>query len=87
MRFAWIREKTGSHGPVKRVFTHPLNLLYMAYNIVWWIPIILYFPKVMDFNTAFITLFILTIVRLVVNLTRNNVLKWEQADNFPLRSV
>jgi len=86
MRFAWIRIKSSAGDPPKRLFTHPLNLLMMAYNIIWWIPIILPFTKTIDYHTGFIAFFVVTIIRLVANLIRNNVLKGEQAESFPLRS-
>lgn len=43
--------------------------------------------KIIDLRTAFIALFVLTFIRAVVNLYRNNVLNPEQAESFPLRSV
>jgi hypothetical protein len=36
---------------------------------------------------GFIAFFVVTIIRAGVNLLRNNILKPEQAENFPLRSV
>ena len=57
----------------------------MAYNIVWWIPIILPFTKTIDYHTGFIAFLVVTIIRLIANLYRNNVLKPEQAEDFPLR--
>ena len=86
MRFAWIRKKSSAGDPPKRLFTHPLNLLMMAYNIVWWIPIILPFTGTIEYRTGFIAFFVVTIIRLVANLIRNNVLKGEQAESFPLRA-
>ena len=58
----------------------------IAYNVAWWIPIILTFTKTIDYNTGFIAFFAVTVIRLVANLIRNNVLKPEQGENFPLRS-
>jgi hypothetical protein len=43
--------------------------------------------KIIDYRTAFIALFVLTVIRAVVNIYRNNVLNPEQADSFPLRAV
>jgi len=58
----------------------------VAYNVVWWIPIVLPFVGTIDYRTGFIAFFIVTLIRLVANLLRNNVLKPEQAESFPLRS-
>ena len=43
--------------------------------------------KVIDYWTSFIALFVLTLIRAIVNLYRNNVLNQEQAESFPLRAV
>ena len=86
MRFAWEKKKAGNKPSVKSGFTHPLNLIMIVYNVVWWIPIILPFTGIINYNTGFITFFIVTIIRLGANLLRNNVLRPEQAVGFPLRS-
>ena len=85
MRFAWIRRHSADPVPAKLRFTHPLNLIFMAYNIVWWIPIILTFTNTIDYHTGFIAFLVVTIIRVIANLIRNNVLKGEQAENFALR--
>ena len=86
MRFAWEKKNSANEVSAKQRFTHPLNLIMMAYNIVWWIPIILPFTGIIDYRTGFIAFLVVTIIRLGANLLRNNVLKPEQAENFPLRS-
>jgi hypothetical protein len=86
MRFAWIRKKDNRDTPPKKVFTHPLNLLMMAYNIIWWIPIILPFTGVISYYAGFISFLVVTVVRLIANLIRNNVLDMGKAEVFPLRS-
>jgi len=86
MRFALLRKNSADPVPAKLRFTHPLNLLMIAYNVVWWIPIVLTFTKTIDYRTGFIAFFVVTIIRLIANLLRNNVLKPEQAESFPLRS-
>ena len=86
MRFALLRKNSGGQAPVKRVFTHPLNLVMIAYNVVWWIPIILPFTGAISYRTGFIAFLVVTVIRLVANLLRNNVLKGEKAESFPLRS-
>ena len=85
MRFAWLRKSSGNPVPAKLRFTHPLNLLFVAYNVVWWIPLILPFTGIIDYRTGLIAFLAVTIIRLLANLIRNNVLKPEQAERFPLR--
>jgi len=46
---------------------------------------ILPFTKIIDYRTGFIAFFVVIIIRAVANLYRNNILKWEQAEIFPLR--
>ena len=86
MRFAWIRQKANRDAPPKKVFTHPMNLLMMVYNIVWWIPIILPFTGVISYTAGFIFFLVVTIIRMVANLARNNILDLENAEEFPLRA-
>ena len=86
VRFAWQKHKDpASYELVKRRFTHPLNLILVSYNVIWWIPIILPFTRAIDYHTGFIAFFVVTVFRLVANLLRNNVLTLQQAENFPFR--
>ena len=85
MRFAWIRRNSTDSVPVKVRFTHPLNLIFVAYNVVYWIPIVLAFSRIIDYRTGFIAFFVVVIIRAVANLYRNNLLKPERAESFPLR--
>ena len=84
MRFAWLKEKSGNDVPVKQSTTS--RLIYVAYNVIWWIPIVLPFIKIIDYRTGFIAFVIVTIIRAVANLYRNNFLTPEQAEIFPLRA-
>jgi hypothetical protein len=84
MRFAWQREKSGNQ--VKIIESGVNRLILFIYNAVWWVPIILGFTKVIDYQTAFISFFIITLIRAVSNIYRNNALTQEQAEVFPLRS-
>jgi hypothetical protein len=86
MRFAWEKKKSDNKVSTEKGFTHPLNLVMIADNVVWWVPIILPFFGVIDYNTGFLAFLVVTIVRLGANLLRNNFLKPEQAVVFPLRS-
>jgi hypothetical protein len=85
MRFAWINKDSADDIPAKESSIR--RVIYIVYNIIWWIPIVLAVIKIIDYWTAFIALFVLTIIRAVVNLYRNNVLTSEQAESFPLRAV
>jgi hypothetical protein len=85
MRFAWLRKHSGDSIPVKLRFTHPLNLIFVAYNVIYWIPIILPFTKAIDYRTGSIAFFAVIIIRGIANLLRNNVLRPEQGEKFPLR--
>jgi len=84
MRFAWLKEKSVNDVPVKQSTTS--RLIYIAYNVIWWIPIVLPFTKIIDYRTGFIAFLIVTIIRAVANLYRNNFLTPEQAEIFPLRA-
>ena len=85
MRFAWINKDSSDIVPAKESSIR--RVIYIAYNLIWWIPIVLAFIKIIDYWTAFLALFVLTLIRAVVNLYRNNVLNPEQAESFPLRAV
>jgi hypothetical protein len=83
-RFAWLQKDAANSVAVE---PSPANrLTVIAYNLVWWAPIVLGFFKVIDYRTGFIAFFIVTIVRAMANLIRNNLLKPEQALNFPFRA-
>ena len=84
-RFAWQRKNSTDPIPVKLKFTNPLNLVFVAYNVIYWIPIILPFTKIIDYRTGFIAFFVVIIIRAVANLYRNNVLTLEQAEIYPFR--
>ena len=85
MRFAWQKKK--STGNVSDTMNPAglTRLVMVAYNIIWWIPIVLTFTRIIDYQTGFIAFLIITIIRLIANLIRNNVLTQEQAEKFPLR--
>jgi hypothetical protein len=85
MRFAWINKDAADDIPAKESSIR--RVIYIAYNLIWWIPIVLAIIKIIDYWTAFIALFVLTAIRAFVNLYRNNVLNPEQAESFPLRAV
>jgi hypothetical protein len=84
MRFAWIRENSADTVPVKQSFAS--RLIFIAYNLVWWLPILLTFVGIIDYRTGFVAFFAITIIRAGANLYRNNVLTPEQAESLPLRA-
>jgi len=84
MRFAWQRENSANQVPAQASLTS--RLVYAAYNILYWMPIVLPFTRAMDYRTGFVTLFAVLIFRSGANLYRNNFLKLEQAETFPFRS-
>ena len=85
MRFAWQKKKSADHVSDTKKTTGLTGLIMAAYNIIWWIPIVLTFIRIIDYQTGFIAFLIITIIRLIANLLRNNVLAQEQAEKFPLR--
>ena len=84
MRVACEMKKSGKDISVTQSFTR--RFIYIAYNVIWWIPIVLPFTRVIDYRTGFLLLFVVTLIRAAANLYRNNVLSPEQAAFFPLRS-
>ena len=84
MRFAWLREKSEDSVPAQPSAIY--RLIFIAYNVIWWVPIVLGFTKVIDYWTSFVAFLIITILRAIANVVRNNVLTPEQAETFPLRS-
>jgi hypothetical protein len=86
MRFAWQRKKSSVQVSVTDEPSLLQRLIMIAYNVVWWVPIVLPVVRVIDYPTGFVTFLVVTIIRVTANLLRNNVLKPEQAERFPLRS-
>ena len=84
MRFAWLREKSGDPAPSQPGAIN--RLIFIAYNVIWWVPIVLRLTKVIDYRSAFVAFLIITIFRAMANVVRNNFLTPERAETFPLRS-
>ena len=84
MRFAWIRKNSDENVSTSTGFTN--RLIYIVYNIVYWVPILLPFFGIISYSTGFILFTIVLFARLAANLYRNNVLTPEQAEVFSLRS-
>ena len=84
MRFACLRENAANTVSVEQGVTN--RLIFVVYNVIWWLPVILAFFGIIDYATAFWAFFVFTFVRAAANLYRNNALTLEQAESFPLRS-
>lgn len=86
MRFAWLQKNSANYIAVKQGYTHPLALIRLAYNAVFWI-FLLPFITTIDYSTGFIAFTVVIFVRLALSLYTNNVLKLtpEQFDSFPFR--
>ena len=86
MRFAWERENSANYVPDKHGFAHPLALIRLAYNAVFWI-FLLPFITTIDFGIGFIAFTIVIFVRWGLSLYTNNVYKptLEQFENYPFR--
>jgi hypothetical protein len=84
MRFAWIKDNAVEYNPIKQTAIN--RIIYILYNVVWWVPVVLPFTGIIDYRTGFIVLFIVILIRALANLYRNNALTPEQAEVFPLRA-
>ena len=83
-QFAWQRKKLANYVPIKKSLTN--RLTFIAYNVVYWIPLVLPFTKLITFRMGFILFFVIIVLRAIANFYRNNFLKVEQAEAFPFRS-
>lgn len=84
MRFAWLREQSGDAAPPKT--TGANRVIFIVYNLIWWLPLVLTILKVIDYRTGLVFFFVITAIRAIVNVYRNNFLSSEQAEVFPLRA-
>jgi hypothetical protein len=87
MRFAWLRKNSDNYISVKQGCTHPLALIRLAYNAVFWV-FLLPFVTTIDYSTGFVAFTVVVLVRLALNLYTNNILKPtpEQFENLPFRT-
>ncbi len=84
MRFAWVRKNSTEDAPLKPGMIN--RLIYIIYNVFYWVPILLPFLGIIDYSTGFFVLAVNLFIRLSANLYRNNALTLQQAETFPLRS-
>ncbi len=83
MRFAWQRENSGEEVSANQSTTS--RIIYIFYNVVYWLPIVLTIFGVIDYRAGFITFSLILIIRAAANLYRNNTSP-EQGEYFALRS-
>lgn len=84
MRFAWLRTSEGAASLPTMAPTD--RLLFVAYNVVWWVPVVLPLVGVVSYRAGTVGFLTLTVARAVVNLYRNNIMSTTNAQRFPLRS-
>jgi len=87
MRFAWLRENAADGVTAVQRQASTFSLIRMAYNLAFWIFLIPFLSKRIDYSFGFIAFAIVIAVRLVLNLYTNNLLKQmpEQYERFPFR--
>ena len=83
MRFAWQRKN--SPGMVSAKQSSTGRIIYIIYNVVYWLPLVLTVTNVIDYRTGFIMFSVILIIRAAANLYRNNT-SAEQGEYFALRS-
>ena len=76
--------KSESYTPAKQSLSN--KIIVVAYNLIWWVPIAFPMVGLTDYRTGSIIFFLITSTRAFINLYRVNILRPEQAMNFPLRS-
>ena len=84
MRFAWQRENSADKDSAKQSSTS--RIIYITYNVVYWLPIVLTITNVIDYRTGFITFSLILIIRAAANLYRNNAPMADEGEYFALRS-
>ena len=83
MRFAWLREKQGTGLPS---MSSGSRLVYIAYNAGWFLPVVLVVFGLWSYRAGSIGFVVVTVVRALLNLYRNNLLPIDAGQGFPLRS-
>ncbi|MHC4597661.1 MAG: hypothetical protein ACYS47_01520 [Planctomycetota bacterium] len=83
VRFARLwKEKTGDVSFKESLVN---RFVFVAYNVAWWIPLPLPFIGTISYKAGFIFFAVITFVRLIANVYRNNLLTLERAVSFPFR--
>jgi hypothetical protein len=86
MRFAWLRKNSDDIESTRQAYLHPASIIRFAYNLAFWVFLIPFFTR-MAYATGFIIFGVIILIRLVLNLYTNNILKPtpEGYDQFPFR--
>jgi hypothetical protein len=86
MRFAWLHKQSGSAELTKQAYTHPLSIIRLVYNAVFWIFLLPFLTRI-DFRVGFIAFAVVIGIRLILNLYTNNFLDLsvEEYNKFPFR--
>ena len=82
MRFAWLRTKEGRDAPAT---TPTERLTLIAYNLAWWIPVVMPILGLISYRAGFVAFLAVTVVRALVNGYRINVMPVAAAERLPLR--
>ena len=82
MRFAWLRTREGRDVPAA---TSSERLIHIAYNVAWWVPVVMPILGVFSYRVAFVAFLAVTLVRALVNSYRINVMPVAAAERLPLR--
>jgi hypothetical protein len=88
MRFAWLRKNKADSVPAKQAGTRSLALIRIVYNAVFWIFLVPFIVRTIDYSLGFVAFTIVIFVRLFANVYVNNIVEFtpEQYESFPLRS-
>lgn len=84
MRFARLSPDTAPNVNLLRDALY--TVIFVAYNIIYWLPMIFVILGNIDLPTAFVSFSIIIAVRTALNFYRMNVLPMEQGKIFPLRA-
>ena len=82
MRFAWLRTKEDREVPAA---TATERLTLIAYNVAWWVPVVMPMLGVISYRAGFVAFSTVTVVRALVNGYRINVMPVAAAERLPLR--
>ena len=87
MRFAWLQKNTAASETSGQGQANAFSLIRTAYNLAFWIFLLPFLTKAIDYGVGFIAFTIVITVRLLLNLYTNNILKPtpEQYFSFPFR--
>jgi len=61
------------------------RLTLIAYNVIWWIPLVLPILGTISYRTGFVTFLAVTVLRALINSYRVNLMPVAAAERLPLR--